>query len=316
MQNIHYEREVHMNFWDIEAFMAIVETRNLAKAAELLFLSQSTVSRRLMNLEEELGHSLARRSKGQRSIHLTERGEQFIPVAERWLSVWNETQRYKESPSTMHLTIGCTEWFNSFALRPFYSELMRREPTLSIKVVSAPSHLTYSKLNELEIDAGFVCNAQVYKGIDTIPVFRDPLVLVCSEGEEWVSPDPISPERLDPAYEIEWNHLPDYRMWHNRWWNTGGEPRIVCDFSVSLCFSFIQNSKFWIMVPKSVAEHFVGREPRLIIQPLTDSPPDFICYMIVPHLIRASRQRGIELFQDCLHDFVEDLVEKQPIHKY
>lgn len=305
-----------MNSWDIETFMAIVKTRNMAKAAELLFLSQSTVSRRLMNLETELGCVLAQRSKGQRTIQLTESGERFIPIAERWLSVWNETQRYKESPSTMHLTIGCTEWFNSFVLLPFYQNLMYREPSLNIKIVSGPSNLIYSKLNELEVDVGFVCNSQAFKGVITRPIFRDPLVLVCNEKSEWLSPEPISPDQLDPAYEIEWNHLPDYQMWHNRWWDSYISSRVMCDFSVSLCFNFIQNPNFWILVPTSVAKHFVGKQPGLVTQPLSNYPPDFICYKISPSLIRPSKQRGLEIFQNCLDEFVEQLIRKQPLHRY
>lgn len=305
-----------MNYWDIEAFLAVVETRNLAKAADLLFLSQSTVSRRLINLETELGCTLAKRSKGQRFVQLTKRGEQFIPIAERWLSVHRETQRYKDMPTTMQLTIGCTEWFNSFALKPFYRELMLRESSLSIKVVSAPSHTTYSMLNDSEIDVGFVCNSQARNGINTKALFRDPLVLVCNEASDWVRPYPISPECLDPAYEIGWNHLPDYRMWHNRWWDADVLPRVVCDFSISLCFSFANNPNFWMLVPSSVADHFLGHESSLIVQPLTDSAPDFICYRIAPYNVRISRQSEMEMFEETLDDFVRDLIARKPACRY
>lgn len=305
-----------MNFWDIEAFITIVESGSLAKAAEILFLSQSTISRRLMNLETELQHELITRSKGQRSIQLTERGTQFLPIAERWLSVWHETQRYRDAPSSMHLTIGCTEWFNSYILQPFYRELMSREKTLSMKVVSGPAFTIYSLLNEAEIDVGFVCNPQVCKGVDTIPVFRDPLVLVCDSRSEWVSQEPITPDKLDSSYEIEWNHLLDYRMWHNSWWDPDIAPRVVCDFSVSLCFSLLKNPNFWMLVPISVAEHFVNEKSGLIIQPMTDNAPDFICYMIAPHVVRTSQQRGIALFKRQLNEFVDELVEKKAWHKY
>ena len=40
---------------DIEIFLEIVESRNITKAAEHLFLSQSVISTRLKKLEEELG---------------------------------------------------------------------------------------------------------------------------------------------------------------------------------------------------------------------------------------------------------------------
>ena len=305
-----------MNYSDVEAFMAIVETGSLAKAADILYVSQPTVSRRLVNLEIDLGHTLAIRRKGQRAIHLTEWGEQFVPIAERWLSVWHETQQYKLSELTMHLSVGCTEWFNSFALKPFYSELMQKEPSLKMKVISSPSHLTYSKLNELEIDVGLVCNAFNVKGIRVVPLFRDPLVLVCHESSDWVKPTPISPACLNPAYEVEWNHLPDYRKWHNYWWASESTPGIVCDFSVSLCFGFVENPNFWIIVPLSVAKEFVGIVPGLTTQELTDKPPDFICYRIEPYLIRPSSQRSISMFREHLDHYVARCIERGILQAY
>ena len=47
-----------MNLTDIETFLTLVETRNITKTAESLFVTQPTVSRRLQNLEEEVGIEL------------------------------------------------------------------------------------------------------------------------------------------------------------------------------------------------------------------------------------------------------------------
>ena len=43
-----------MDLESIEIFLAVVRTRNVSKAAKILFISQSTVSYRLRLLEEEL----------------------------------------------------------------------------------------------------------------------------------------------------------------------------------------------------------------------------------------------------------------------
>ncbi|MGJ4851294.1 LysR family transcriptional regulator [Bacillota bacterium Meth-B3] len=305
-----------MNFCDIQAFMAIVETRSFLKASELLFFSQSTISRRLKNLEAYLGYELISRGKGQRSIELTARGAQFVLIAEKWLSVWHETQQFINSNASMQLAIGCTEWFNSYLFLPFYRNIMRNEKDLSITVKSGPSYSTYELMNNAEVDVGFVCNPQAFKGIETTPILRDPLRLVCERSSEWVSDKPISPAVLDPAYEVEWNHLSDYRMWHNHWWNPDIQPRITCDFSVSLCFSFIRNPNFWLMAPASVAERFVSNDSDLVIQSLTDPAPDFICHLIVPRLIRSSRQFAVSIFNNYLVEFVDKLVEEKPYHKY
>ena len=52
-----------MNLSEIETFLTIVNTKSITKTAELLFLSQPTVSHRLRSLEEELGFSLIIRKR-------------------------------------------------------------------------------------------------------------------------------------------------------------------------------------------------------------------------------------------------------------
>lgn len=51
-----------MNLAEIETFLTIVNTKSITKTADLLFLSQPTVSHRLTSLENELGFSLVIRN--------------------------------------------------------------------------------------------------------------------------------------------------------------------------------------------------------------------------------------------------------------
>ena len=55
-----------MNLAEIETFLTIVNTKSITKTADLLFLSQPTVSHRLTSLENELGFSLVIRNKGHK----------------------------------------------------------------------------------------------------------------------------------------------------------------------------------------------------------------------------------------------------------
>ena len=48
-----------MNLSEIETFLTIVSTGSITRTADLLFLSQPTVSHRLRSLEEELQFPLA-----------------------------------------------------------------------------------------------------------------------------------------------------------------------------------------------------------------------------------------------------------------
>ncbi|MCR3713754.1 LysR family transcriptional regulator [Citrobacter freundii] len=68
-----------MNLRDVETFCAIAEAGNLTQAARKLNATAMTVSRRLAQLENELGVRLFQRTT--RAVSLTNEGEEFLPYA-------------------------------------------------------------------------------------------------------------------------------------------------------------------------------------------------------------------------------------------
>ena len=64
----------------LQYFLAVAREENITKAAQLLHITQPTLSRQLMGLEQELGVKLFSRSS--HSITLTEEGMLFRRRAE------------------------------------------------------------------------------------------------------------------------------------------------------------------------------------------------------------------------------------------
>ncbi|HBD63081.1 MAG TPA: LysR family transcriptional regulator, partial [Clostridiales bacterium] len=102
-----------MDYSNIKTFMAIAETRSLSKAAEMLFLSQSTVSYRLKALEQEIGTELIQREQGKGFVTLTTKGEEFMDIAERWLSLHRDTDVWKTQRTLYELNIGGVDSLNT-----------------------------------------------------------------------------------------------------------------------------------------------------------------------------------------------------------
>ena len=63
---------------NIDAFLAIVDEQSVSRAAERMYLSQSTVSHRLKRLEAYVNCELIDRAQGQRDSILTAQGEAFF----------------------------------------------------------------------------------------------------------------------------------------------------------------------------------------------------------------------------------------------
>lgn len=94
-----------------KTFLAIIEVGNFAKAAEQLYVTQSTISTRIKQLEGFLGQSLFVRTKS--GTTLTPAGAQFKPFAEKMLQTWEQACQEVALPQNFEarLSVGGAVYF-------------------------------------------------------------------------------------------------------------------------------------------------------------------------------------------------------------
>lgn len=75
----------------LKTFLEVSRTRHFARAAEALYLTQSAVSFRIRQLENQLGVNLFTRHRN--NIRLTTAGEKLLPYAETLMNTWQAARK-------------------------------------------------------------------------------------------------------------------------------------------------------------------------------------------------------------------------------
>lgn len=285
----------------IEAFLAIVETQSLRKAGELLSLTQATVSYRLKTLEQEIGAVLLERGKGIHRVTLTPDGENFVPIAERWLVLKRDMEKLQGGGLQLSLSIGGSNSLNTYVLPPLFRALVHHLPRIKLQFRTQHSVELWDTIERREIDVAFVKMERTVNNISVEPFFVDEAVLIRPLTAEIYNLEPVHPTELSSEFEIYWNWGPAFQIWHARWWDPLRSAFIPVD-AAGLIFSLMQDPRQWSVVPRSVANTFVG-SGKFTIQRLLNPPPQRICYKLTPVNSKPSVKKSL----DILNKYVTDV---------
>jgi DNA-binding transcriptional LysR family regulator len=294
-----------MDYIGIEAFLAIVKAQSLTRAAELLNLTQSSISHRLKLLEDEMGTKLIERGKGVRGISLTSVGEEFIPLAERWADIGREIQVLKTSGPKLSLSIGSVDSVNAYVLPPVYRRLTQHSPAIRIQIRTQQSVELYDLIERREIDIAFVLRERHIQNIESKPFFTEPMVIIRRFSPGELFEETIHPRELEPENELFINWDPSYHMWHDQWWDPLSPSRIRLD-TAQLILAIMDHPKQWAIVPLSMA-YFFKKTGEFTIQYLSDPPPNRVCYQITHKYPKYGTVQGLNLFTQYAELLKQDM---------
>lgn len=138
-------------------FLTVAKVGNITNAAEILHITQPTLSRQLMDLEDELGTSLF--TRGKRQITLTDSGLLFQQRAKEIVSLLEKTERDLAEQKDLVggiVSIGCVESTVSRALPELLEEFSNRHPKVQYELYSADGDDIREKLDRGNIDIGIL----------------------------------------------------------------------------------------------------------------------------------------------------------------
>lgn len=141
----------------LEYFLAVAKYGNITRASEQLHVTQPTISRQLMDLEETLGTPLLIR--GKRQVTLTEAGILFQQRAEEIISLMEKTMRDVIDQDDLlggTVTLGCVESCVSRMLPKVLAGFSARYPKVKYEIYSADGDDIREKLDQGELDFGIL----------------------------------------------------------------------------------------------------------------------------------------------------------------
>ena len=138
-------------------FLMVAREENITKAASLLHLTQPTLSRQLMQLEQELGVQLFTRSKHR--IVLTDDGMLLRRRAEELISLAEKTKeelQQQQKQLSGKVTIGSGELKSSQFLAQLITAFHQKHPLVQFEIYSGHSDNIKERIEQGLLDVGLL----------------------------------------------------------------------------------------------------------------------------------------------------------------
>lgn len=165
-------------FDDILLFVEVVKNKSFYNLAKKINIAQSTISRRIQNLEDGLGIKLINRDP--RHFHITEHGlilyEAFENSASEWQSRLNSIYKTKTIVKGK-LNIVLPHAFSTTSISPYLGEFVRKYPEIQLKLVYQYAPVDLYKEN---LDIAITSFLPENNSVMTKPIYGSKVIMVAS----------------------------------------------------------------------------------------------------------------------------------------
>ncbi len=167
----------------VQAFIAIHQHGGFSRAAQSLHITQTALSRRLQNLESQLGVRLLERTT--RSVSLTTIGAHFLPRASRLLDELAQALlEIRETGKSLRgdVTLACVPTVGMRFLPRVVKQYAQRHPDNRIRILDHASFDVAAAVLRHEAEFGIGMQGLHDPSLTKVPLLEDRYVLVCAEA--------------------------------------------------------------------------------------------------------------------------------------
>ncbi|MFZ4846816.1 LysR substrate-binding domain-containing protein [Enterococcus casseliflavus] len=162
----------------LETFKMVYETKNFSKAAELLFISQPTVSAQIKQLEQDLDTPLFLRN-GRKNVIATPQAEYLYEKALNLLDEWSTitSEIHTNTQHQSHCALGISHTYAMALMPNLMIALYNAFPTVRFRVSMMNSAEVLTALEQHQLDLGIIEKPLSAPSILRFPILKDQLVL-------------------------------------------------------------------------------------------------------------------------------------------
>ena len=175
---------LEINLKQLEAFVTTAEYSSFTKAAEALYLTQSTVSAHINSMEQILGVRLIQRGS-RRRVQLTPEGRQAYDMAKEILNRCQTLQNLGSSIEQCQLAVGASSVPSQYLVPELMSGFLSRHPDSRYVLQRGDSEKIHLLLKQGDVRIGFVGAAQDREHYNYHVVVGDRLVLITANNEHY-----------------------------------------------------------------------------------------------------------------------------------
>ena len=160
-----------MNMQILEYFLMVAREENITRAAQLLHVTQPTLSRQLMQLEEELGTKLFHRTN--HSVTLTDEGFLFRRRAQDIVIMLEKAKQeiiQNEETVSGIISIGCNELHSVKELAKSMTSFQEQFPRVKFELYSGSNEEIQERMEQGLLDIGLFLEPIQLERYDSIPM--------------------------------------------------------------------------------------------------------------------------------------------------
>lgn len=246
-----------MEIRQLRYFLDIAQTEHLTQSAQNLFVTQSTLSHGLRQLEEELDTALFDRLG--RGLKLSQAGAEFRAYATRALKEIEAGRMALADLSGLQsgrLTIGAIPTFLNTVLPPTVAAFCERYPKVQLEVRDLRAGPIEDQLMSGELDLGIAFHPTRHGEIETEPLFEERMMVVLRKTDPQARGQHITLKR---AAQLPMALLPrsfaTRRMLDEKFRQAGAEPLVRVEMeSVEALLGVCRHGPLATIVPERAAQ--------------------------------------------------------------